>query len=409
MSVPVWVWGQSVLWALAHVYLWARLVRGTTSPGSAARRAGTAVAMVLATFIPASLITPFFFGLAVSGAIAWPGNIWYGLAIYLLILLLLAEPVRLVAAVVRRRRAKKRDIVPDLEGRAFLVHSIAVTTGAAARDAVPDPARRVFLARSIAVTAGATASGLVGYGMVNALGPPHLDRVTVRLRRGGPKAGGLRIALVGDIHLGPMLGRAHTRRIVDMINGTGADLVAIVGDLVDGTVEQLASAAAPLRDLRSRHGTFFVTGNHEYLSGAAEWIEELRELGVRPLRNERVELPALDLAGVNDVTGAQQDDGPDYAQALGDRDPSRPVVLLAHQPVQVNEAAHYGVDLQLSGHTHGGQFVPMNLITSLAQPTLAGYGRFGGTQLYVTKGAGFWGPPVRVGAPPDITIVELAI
>ncbi|MEV0621369.1 metallophosphoesterase [Nonomuraea sp. NPDC050404] len=386
MSMPGWVWGQSVAWLLVHFYLWARLVRGTTPPGSAARRAGTVLAMVLALFIPAALITPFVLDIAVSRWIAWPGNIWYGLAIYLLMLLILAEPVRLVAAVLRRRRAK------------------------AARPAVsgaPDPAKRVFLARSIAVTAGAAATGIVGYGMVTALGPPRLDRVTVRLRRGGPRASGLRIALVGDIHLGPMLGRSHTRRIVDLLNGTGADLVAIVGDLVDGTVEQLAPAAAPLRDLRSRYGTYFVTGNHEYLSGAEEWIEELRELGIRPLRNERVELPALDLAGVNDVTGARQADGPDYARALGDRDPARPVVLLAHQPIQVNEAVRHGVDVQLSGHTHGGQMMPLDLLTGWAQPTLAGYERFGETQLYVTKGAGFWGPPVRVGAPPDITIVEL--
>ncbi|MBF8193539.1 metallophosphoesterase [Nonomuraea sp. K274] len=384
MSIPSWVWGQSVMWLLAHLYLWARLVRGTTPARSRARRAGTVLAAVLAVFIPAALITPFYLDIAVSRWIAWPSNIWYGLAIYLLILLILAEPVRLAVAVTRKWRAR-------------------------ARAETPDPARRVFLARSIAVTAGAAATGIVGYGMVTALGPPRLDRVTVRLRRGGPKAHGLRIALVGDIHLGPILGRAHTQRIVDMINGTGADLVAIVGDLVDGTVEQLASAAAPLRDLRSRHGTFFVTGNHEYLSGAAEWIEELRELGIRPLQNERVELPGLDLAGVNDVTGAQQDHAPDYDRALGDRDPARPVILLAHQPVQVNEAMRHGVDLQLSGHTHGGQMMPLDLLTSWAQPTLAGYERFGDTQLYVTKGAGFWGPPIRVGAPPDITIVELAI
>ncbi|MFI6907090.1 metallophosphoesterase [Nonomuraea sp. NPDC050394] len=384
MSIPPWVAGQSVMWLLAHLYLWARLVRGTTPARSRARRVGTACAVVLATFIPAALITPFFLDIDVSRWIAWPTNIWYGLAIYLLILLILAEPVRLAAALARGRRAK-------------------------ARPEAPDPARRAFLARSIAVTAGAAATSIVGYGMVTALGPPHLEHVTIRLRRGGAQAQGLRIALVGDIHLGPMLGRAHTRRIVDMINRTEADLVAIVGDLVDGTVGQLASAAAPLGDLRSRHGTFFVTGNHEYFSGASAWIEELRDLGVRLLQNERVELPGLDLAGVNDVTGARQDHGPDYDLALGGRDQDRPVILLAHQPIQVNEAMRHGVDLQLSGHTHGGQMVPMNLITSWAQPTLAGHGRFGDTQLYVTKGAGFWGPPVRVGAPPDITIVELAL
>ncbi|WP_188194640.1 metallophosphoesterase [Nonomuraea sp. SYSU D8015] len=410
MTIPAWVWGQSVIWTLVHVYVWARLVRGTTSRGTAARRCGNVAAIVLAPLIPAALIGASALDLAVSRWIVWPGYVWYALELYLVLLLLLAEPIRLAARVVaaagRRRRRAKASRVPE-PARA------PSGDAPAPREEVPEPqrdapTRRVFLARSIAVSAGAAATGVVGYGMLTALGPPRLDHVTVRLSRGGSRAAGMRIALVGDIHLGPMLGRDHTQRIVDMIDGAGADLVAIVGDLVDGTVEDLAHAAAPLRGLRSRHGTYFVTGNHEYLSGAAEWVGELREMGIRPLQNERVELPALDLAGVNDVTGAQQGDGPDYGRALAGRDPARPVVLLAHQPVQVNEAMRHGVDLQLSGHTHGGQTFPLGLLTSWAQPLLAGHGRFGGTQLYVTKGAGFWGPPVRVGAPPDITVIELA-
>ncbi|WP_233508170.1 metallophosphoesterase [Spongiactinospora gelatinilytica] len=178
--------------------------------------------------------------------------------------------------------------------------------------------------------------------------------------------------------------------------------------MAEGGVEYLADAAAPLRGLRSRHGSYFVTGNHEYISGADAWVEELRELGVRPLRNERVELPGFDLAGVNDLAGQEQNDGPDYARALDGRDPARPVVLLAHQPVQVREAARHGVDLQLSGHTHGGQVMPLTLLTALTQPALAGHARYGDTRLYVTRGTGFTGPPIRVGAPPDITIVQLA-
>ena len=163
------------------------------------------------------------------------------------------------------------------------------------------------------------------------------------------------------------------------------------------------------RNLRSRLGTFFVTGNHEYYSGHEEWIEEVARLGMRPLRNARVELPGgLDLAGVNDLTGEGFGDGPDVGRALAGRDPSRPVVLLAHQPVQAHDAAAHGVDLQLSGHTHGGQMVPFNLIVRAAQqPVVSGLGEVDGMPVYVTNGAGFWGPPVRVGAPPDITLVEL--
>jgi len=128
---------------------------------------------------------------------------------------------------------------------------------------------------------------------------------------------------------------------------------------------------------------------------------------VTVLRNQRVAIDGIDLAGVNDVTGAQNGDAPDFARTLDGRDTSKPVVLLAHQPVQVYDAAEHGVDLQLSGHTHGGQIFPFGYVVRAVQPVLAGYATIGGTQLYVTRGAGFWGPPVRVGAPPDVTLIEL--
>ncbi|GAB3866854.1 hypothetical protein GCM10027610_119840 [Dactylosporangium cerinum] len=247
----------------------------------------------------------------------------------------------------------------------------------------------------------------VGIGTWQAKSAPVLKRVPIRLAKLPASMAGFKIALVSDIHLGPLLGRSHTERIVRMINSVDADLVAIVGDLVDGSVAELGPAAEPLQDLKARHGSFFVTGNHEYFSGYQEWVDEVNSLGVRVLRNERVDIQGLDLAGVNDVTGEDVGDGPDFAKALDGRDASRPVVLLAHQPVQAHDAAKHGVDLQLSGHTHGGQMVPFNLLVGLEAPVVAGLGTVDGTQVYVTRGAGFWGPPVRFGAPPDISIVEL--
>jgi predicted MPP superfamily phosphohydrolase len=238
-------------------------------------------------------------------------------------------------------------------------------------------------------------------------------RVPVRLRRLDPAFNGFRIAVVSDIHLGPLAGRAHTERIVRLINETEPDLVAIVGDLVDGTVEELGGAAEPLRDLASREGVFFVTGNHEYfVDDTASWLRELERLGVQPLRNENTAIrrgaAAIDLAGVNDVAGEQRSDPPDFDRALSGTDGSRPTILLAHQPVQVTEAAARGVDLQLSGHTHGGQMWPFHYVVRAVQPSLAGLSTVKDTQLYVTRGAGFWGPPLRVGAPPDITVISLA-
>lgn len=218
---------------------------------------------------------------------------------------------------------------------------------------------------------------------------------------------GFRLAVVSDIHLGPLTGTRHVGRIVDLINSVTADVVCVVGDLVDGSVAELGRFAAPLAGIESRAGAYFVTGNHEYYSGFEPWVEEVARLGVRPLRNERVEIGGLDLAGVNDLNGASYGDRPDFAKALGDRDRARPVVLMAHQPAAARIAAPFGVDLQVSGHTHGGQMAPFNLVVAVEQPVVSGLGRVDGVPVYVTNGAGFWGPPVRVGAPPQVTVIEL--
>ncbi|MDH6549185.1 putative MPP superfamily phosphohydrolase/membrane protein implicated in regulation of membrane protease activity [Streptomyces sp. SAI-133] len=270
------------------------------------------------------------------------------------------------------------------------------------------PSRRLFVSRVVAGAAAAAAVGTVGYGTYGVLRGPRVKRVTVPLAKLPRAAHGYRIAVVSDIHLSPVLGRGFAQKVVDTINSTRPDLIAVVGDLVDGSVQNLGPAAAPLAGLEARHGSFFVTGNHEYFSGAEQWVEEVRRLGLRPLENDRTELAWFDLAGVNDIAGESEGQGPDFAKALGDRDPARACVLLAHQPVQIHDAVDHGVDLQLSGHTHGGQLWPGNLLAEAANPTVAGLERYGDTQLYVSRGAGAWGPPTRVGAPSDITVIELA-
>ncbi|MDG4806865.1 metallophosphoesterase [Micromonospora sp. WMMD1120] len=395
---------------LIHLYLWKRLVRDTTTPGRW-RRVGGIAAVVLALLVPITMAG------TQAGLywLAWPGYLWLALMFYLLVVLIVLEVPMLVARLALRRRvvaAEPTTAAPEpvLVGAAGPTEPPA-TGAVAAPD--HDPARRLLLARGAAIFAGLTATGVVGYGIRTALGPPQLDRVRIPLAKLPRSMDGLRIATVSDIHLGPLRGRAHTERIVAAINRLDADLVAVVGDLVDGSVAELGAAAEPLRDLRSRYGNFFVTGNHEYYSGVEEWVQEVDRLGLRVLQNQRQEIQArggvLDLAGVNDLTaeGIGLAAGPDFAAALGDRDPSRPVVLLAHQPVAAKEAARYGVDLQLSGHTHGGQMVPFNLAVKLEQPVVSGLGEVDGTKVYVTNGAGFWGPPVRVGAEPQISLVEL--
>jgi predicted MPP superfamily phosphohydrolase len=363
-----------VLIALVHYYLWKRLV-GDTLPAGRARRAGTVVAVLFAVLVPATLI-----GVR-SGAVewlAWPGYLWLALMFYLLITLAVLELPRFGVRLWWRSHPHESD-----------------------------PGRRLLLARGTAIVAGLTAASITGYGMKTALGPPQLDRVQLPLRKLPRAMDGTRLAVVSDIHLGPLTGTRHAGRIVDLINSVQADIVCVVGDLVDGTVAELGRFATPLADIESRYGAYFVTGNHEYYSGYAPWVEEVAQLGVKPLRNERVEINGLDLAGVNDLGGAQYGDAPDFAKALGDRDATRPVVLMAHQPVAARQAAPFGVDLQVSGHTHGGQMAPFNLLVKLQQPVVSGYGDVDGVPVFVTNGAGTWGPPVRVGAPPQVTVIEL--
>ncbi|GAA3391819.1 metallophosphoesterase [Streptomyces roseoviridis] len=456
-----------------HWYVWRRLVRDLTAPGGVARRIGTAAAFVLPLLSVAALVSgragaPF----VVQQIVAWPGFLWLALLLYVTLALVVTEPLRplLRRWAARRAQAPAQGQAPALPvapaqprtsavdpaqavarpapapaaapATAGAPEPVAATAPAAApapagvTDPVPAPvtepapepgpapesrpapapvpegpglSRRLFVNRLVSGTAAAVAAGTVGHGAYGVLRGPRVKRVTVPLARLPRGAHGYRIAVVSDIHIGPILGRAHTQRIVDTINATQPDLVAVVGDLVDGTVENLGSAAEPLARLRARDGAFFVTGNHEYFSGADAWVDHVRELGLRPLRNARVEIGAgFDLAGVDDVAGESVGQGPDFAKALGDRDRARTAVLLAHQPVVIDDAVRHGVDLQLSGHTHGGQLWPGNFLAELANPTVAGLERYGDTQLYVSRGAGAWGPPVRVGAPSDITVVELA-
>ncbi|WP_405543996.1 metallophosphoesterase [Streptomyces goshikiensis] len=523
------------LLVLVHRWLWIRLVRDTTRPGGAWRRAGTALAFALPALAVAALTAgragaPFWLQRAVS----WPGFMWLAVLLYLTLAMLVAEPARALLL----RRPPRQPPEPTLPAAPAPAAAAAAPTGlggatpgvpagaegapAASRGAAPGPApqspaglgsaaaavpagaglggaapavpggagsggaapavpgfdgaasaglpglgarsdavagagaepqvregagrgtapqaptdtpvggdaeaaapapahgsavatgagdgmsRRRFVARVVGGAAVAAAAGTVGYGTYGVLRGPRVKRVTVPLAKLPRAAHGFRIAVVSDVHLGPILGRAHTARIVDTVNRTQPDLIAIVGDLVDGNVHDLGPAAEPLRGLRARHGSYFVTGNHEYFSGAQQWIDHVRELGLTPLENARRPLPLFDLAGVNDVQGESEGHGPDFEAALGDRDRSRAAVLLAHQPIVIHDAVRHGVDLQLSGHTHGGQLWPGNYLAELANPTVAGLERYGDTQLYVSRGAGAWGPPVRVGAPSDITVVELA-
>jgi predicted MPP superfamily phosphohydrolase len=262
-----------------------------------------------------------------------------------------------------------------------------------------------------ATVVGGLVLGLAGLALRGGLRLPAVKRVEIALARWPRALDGFRIVQISDVHIGPLLGRGFARRLTEAVNALAPDLVAVTGDLVDGSVAALRDEVAPFGALAGKHGVFFVTGNHDVYSGGESWVVRVRELGLRVLRNERVAIggaEGFDLAGVDDhrgdwVRGSTED----LEAALAERDPARALVLLAHDPGTFRRAAKRDVDLQLSGHTHGGQIWPFNYLVRLAVPYVAGLHRAGASQLYVSRGSGFWGPPMRLLAPAEITELVL--
>jgi predicted MPP superfamily phosphohydrolase len=270
----------------------------------------------------------------------------------------------------------------------------------------------VEVARLRALATLGVAGLTVATGMRAALRVPSVRRVEVPLRRWPAALDGFRIVQITDVHIGPLLGAGFARAVTTRANELRPDIVAVTGDLVDGSVAKLMHEVAPFGDLKSRHGVFFVTGNHDHYSGANAWATAVERLGMRVLRNESTRIEqdgaSFDLAGVDDhrgdwVSGSRED----LDAALGNRNNDRPVVLLAHDPTTFRDASRYGVDLQISGHTHGGQIFPFHLPVKLATTWIAGLYEKGLSKLYVSRGTGFWGPPMRIGAPPEITELVL--
>jgi predicted MPP superfamily phosphohydrolase len=366
----------AITW-LMHRYVWARLVRDAALPGPWARALTIAV-VVLALSIPVAFFAMRSLPRDYGAPLSWVAYVWMGFALYLFLLTVLSDAGRGVAALV---------------------------------GALPkDPDRRLFLARAVAAGVGGV-SALIGVGgLANALRGFDVRRVRIPLAKLPKHASGYRIVQMSDVHVGPTIGRGFVEAVVRETNALEPDMVVITGDLVDGSVEQLRELVAPLRDLRAKDGVFFVTGNHEYYSGADAWIAHLATLGVRVLRNERVDVRgAFDLAGVDDTSAARMlpHHGQDVRRAVEGRDASRAVVLLAHQPKAMHEAVAAGVDLQLSGHVHGGQMVPFNWLARLDQPLVAGLHLVEKTWVYVSTGTGYWGPPMRVGPGAELTHIEL--
>ncbi|NVJ14489.1 metallophosphoesterase [Myxococcus sp. AM010] len=444
-----------------HVYLYRRLF-AATSEHRAWRRVGMGVMTVLGTLLVLSWSVTRFLPMDSTFAVATAVWTWMGMAIYLLLALGVLGTVRKVTARIQRSRGEPAVVESRVVGTAdpvFQAHAVggsaqaggtlaatgtesisvaqeAMATrghGAAATrtEAAPvamaegpvgatsassapvDVERRRFLARATAGGAVLAAGGVTGFGMWSAFHPPVVNEVAVKLP-GLPKAlDGFSIVHLSDIHVGPVIRRRFMDELVRRCNALRPDLVCITGDLVDGHVASLAPAVSALSELKSRHGTYFVTGNHEYYWSDAAWAEALERMEVQVLRNRHVRIgdtaASFDLVGVDDWSAGKMgfSQGYDLAAATAGRDSERASVLLAHQPSNWKVAAQEGMGLQLSGHTHGGQFFPFTLAVSAIWEHDAGLFSEGDRNLYVSRGTGFWGPPLRVGAPPEIVRVTL--
>ncbi|WP_181793875.1 metallophosphoesterase [Streptomyces sp. WELS2] len=330
---------------------------------------------------------------------------------------LVGMPVAMARGHGRRQRDRAAIVGDTLLGAAWVLFTWSVLLGVLVRAALTLAGAGASQDRARVVTWAVlgVSAVLLAWGYAEARRVPRVRRLDVELPRLGAGLDGLRVALVTDTHYGPLDRARWSARVCERVNTLDADLVCHTGDIADGTAARRRAQAAPLGTVRAAHARVYVTGNHEYYSEAQGWVDLMDELGWEPLRNRHLLLErggdTLVVAGVDDVTAGSSGlagHRAHLAGALEGADPGLPVLLLAHQPKFVDRAAAAGVDLQLSGHTHGGQIWPFHHLVRLDQPALAGLSRHGTrTLLYTSRGTGFWGPPFRVFAPSEITLLVL--
>jgi uncharacterized protein len=351
--------------------------------------------------------------------LVWAGNQWpqpvFVIATVIAGLALIAFPFLMFGGHGPHHRDWSARIADTLLGVVWVlfVWSILgnVLRGVLAIAGVGDPARSRWVSAVLALIALV----LLLWGYAEAMRVSRVRRIDVTIPRLGQGLDGLRVVLLTDTHYGPIDRAEWSRGVVKVVNSLGADIVAHTGDIADGEVAERREQAAPLGDVRARLARVYVTGNHEYFSGAQGWVDHMASLGWEALHNRHLVVSRdgarLVVAGVDDRTAAGSGvpgHHADHEAALAGADPELPVLLLAHQPQQVTGAVAHGVDLQISGHTHGGQMWPFHYLVRLDQPVLQGLSRHGErTQLYTSRGTGFWGPPFRIFAPSEITVLTL--
>jgi predicted MPP superfamily phosphohydrolase len=380
-----------VLYVVAFIYMEWRLI-GMSGLGRRAR----ITLIVAASLWGAVVMASVFLSRSVEGwnsVFSWVGYVSLGLLSTLFFLLLL------------------RDIAwGATRGIAWGKRRLASDKGSSS---LPDPSRRAHLLQVTNLGVVGLATAVTSYGIFEARRRPGIVEISVPIARLPDPFAGFRIVQITDVHAGLTVGRAWIERIAEEVKALEPDMIAFTGDIADGSVARLADAVAPLGELQAPHGKFFITGNHEYYSGVEQWVAEVKRLGYDVLLNEHRIIErggaSIVLGGVTDFTGGRylpsHKSDPEAAFRGAPADLVR--IFLAHQPKTLRQAASVPFDLMLSGHTHGGQFFPWNLATAMDQPYLSGLHRPEGKWVYVSKGTGYWGPPVRLGARSEITVVTL--
>jgi len=276
-----------------------------------------------------------------------------------------------------------------------------------------DPGRRIFLLNASGAAALGAGALISSVGFAQARRSPQLKQVDVPIEGLPQQLDGFRIVQLTDVHVGPTIRGDFVRAVVETANAQNPEAIVITGDMIDGFVNELRPHVAPLADLRSTHGTFYVNGNHEYYWGAQAWIAEAKRLGMQPLLNEHRLIhkdgATLVMAGVTDYSSASHapEHRSDPVRAVAGAPAEAIKILLAHQPRSLFAAQKAGYALQISGHTHGGQFFPWNFMVHLVQPVVAGLKKVGAMWVYVSRGTGYWGPPNRAGSPSEVTLLTL--
>ncbi len=343
--------------------------------------------------MPLSLAARYQFpGHGLSSPLAWFAYVSFGVFTLILPVLLFRDGILGIRFLANRKNKKKTD-TPDSDAS--------------------DPGRRLFLLNSTNAAILGITGAMAGYGVAQAVQAPPIKEVDVPIAHLPEVFDGFRILQITDLHVSLTVKADYVKRVVERAAGLEADVVVFTGDMADGPAHELGREAAPLAELKGRWGKYFVTGNHEYYSGVKGWLEVARQLGFTPLINSHVLIETkgaeLVLAGITDYRAHTIE--PAHASnpesALVNTRPDQVRILLAHQPKSIYQAESLEVDLMISGHTHGGQYLPWNFMVPLDQPYVHGLHKRGRTQIYVSRGTGYWGPPMRIGAPSEITLLRL--